>query len=244
MKIHLLKLRFSNAYLLASDRPILIDTGTANDAERIRSKLRSINVEFRDLALIVHTHVHSDHMGSTAEIAAEANCPIAYHPADQAIVDRSHNGVLNGVGLRGKVMSRIFSNAKFDAVTADVPLHGGMTLADYGCDVTVVETPGHTLGSISFVTSDGDAIIGDVIMGGYVGGSVWATRPNYHYFADDVEEAMKSLDILLSHTKRTMYVGHGGPLAWKAVYDWRKRQIDAKQGHERSVDPAACSRFT
>ena len=228
LKIHLLKLRVSNAYLLTGDQPILVDTGSPSDIELIRSKLRDFNVELRDLALIVHTHVHSDHIGSTAEIVAEANCPIAYHPADQEIADRSHNGRLNGIGLRGRIMSRFFSDAKFDSVTGDIHLSSGLTLDDYGCNATVVETPGHTPGSISIVTPEGDAIIGDVIMGGYIGGNVWPTRPNYHYFADDVEQAMKSLDTLLSHTKRTMYVGHGGPLAWKSVHNWRKRQRNAR----------------
>lgn len=225
--IHQLKLRISNAYLIAGDRPILVDTGAPNDTELIRSKLREIGVEMRDLAMIVHTHVHSDHMGSTAEIVAEAKCPIAYHPNDQEIADRAHNGLLNGIGLRGKIMSRFFSGAKFDSVNADIQLYDGMTLANYGCNVTVVATPGHTPGSISFVTPEGDAIIGDVIMGGYVGGNVWPTRPNYHYFADDVDQAMKSLDTLLSRTKHKLYVGHGGPLLQNSVCAWRKMQRSA-----------------
>ena len=223
LNIHVLKLRVSNAYLLAGDRPILVDTGAPNDTELIRSRLRDISVELSDIALIVHTHVHSDHMGSTAEIVAEAKCPIAYHPDDQVIVDRSDNGLLKGIGFRGKVMSHIFSDAKFNAVNADISLHDGMSLLDYGCNATIVATPGHTAGSISIVTPEGDAIIGDVIMGGYMGGNIWPTRPNYHYFADDIEQAMKSLDTLLSRTKRTLYVGHGGPLLQTSVRTWRKR---------------------
>jgi glyoxylase-like metal-dependent hydrolase (beta-lactamase superfamily II) len=167
-------------------------------------------------------------MGSTAEIVAEARCPIAYHPDDQKIVDRSHNGLLNGIGVRGRIMSRFFSNAKFDSINADIQMHDGMALADYGCNATVVATPGHTPGSISIVTPEGDAIIGDVIMGGYIGGNVWSTRPNYHYFADDIEQAMKSLDTLLSRTNRTLYVGHGGPLLQKSVLAWRTRQRTAR----------------
>lgn len=228
VKIHLLKLRVSNAYLIEGDRPILVDTGSPNDAELVRSQLRNVNVELRDLALIVHTHVHSDHMGSTVEVAAEAKCPIAYHPDDQEIVDRSHNGHLNGIGLRGRVMSRFFSGAKFDSVNADIPLYDGMGLADFGCDVTIVATPGHTAGSISIVTPEGDAIIGDVIMGGYVGGLVWPTRPNYHYFSDDIGRAMESLDTLLLKTRRTLYVGHGGPLLHQAVHTWRHRQNNVR----------------
>ena len=201
---------------------MLVDTGASGDVEAIRSKLRDLNVEFADLSLIVHTHVHSDHMGSTAEILAEAKCPIAYHPADQPIVDRSDNGQLTGVGFRGRIMSRFFSYAKFDAVNADIDLQQGMSLSVYGAEVTVAETPGHTPGSISILTPEGDAILGDLLMGGYLGGNVLSTKPNFHYFADDVRQAMTSLDRVLSQTTRLLYVGHGGPQTHAAVQKWRR----------------------
>ena len=221
LKIHQIKLRLSNAYLILADRPILVDTGSPGESETIRSRLRKYNVEFADLSLIVHTHVHSDHMGSTAKIASEAKCPIAYHHADQPIVARSHNGLLNGVGLRGQMMSRFFSDAEFTSVNADVDLQDTKSLNDYGANVSVIETPGHTPGSISIVTRDGDAIIGDIIMGGYMGGTVLPKKPNYHYFADNIAQAMTSLDLVLSRTNRLLYVGHGGPLEHASVHRWR-----------------------
>ena len=117
MKIHQLKLRLSNAYLILGERPILVDTGSPGDTETIRSKLNALDVRFSDLAMIVHTHVHSDHMGSTAAIAKEAKCPVAYHPTDQVIVDRATNGSLKGVGLRGKIMARVLAILYFRRLT-------------------------------------------------------------------------------------------------------------------------------
>jgi glyoxylase-like metal-dependent hydrolase (beta-lactamase superfamily II) len=223
LKIHRFKLSVSNAYLIQSERPILVDTGSPSDFERLRAKLREQQVEFSDLALIVHTHIHSDHMGCTARIAAESDCPIAYHPADQSNANRSHNGTLTGIGLRGRIMKRFFSNLKFDSIPADVDLFDGMTLNDYGANVTVIATPGHTSGSISLITPDGDGIIGDTIMGGYLGGALLPQWPNYHYFADDLVQAMKSLDSVLAQTHRILYVGHGGPLTHSDVQRWRSR---------------------
>lgn len=185
MQIHQLKLRLSNAYLIRGTKPILVDTGTTGELETIRRKLRALNVEFADLALLLHTHVHSDHFGNTAEIAAEAKCPVVFHGNDQAIVDCATNGRLLGVGLRGKVMAKVFSEAFFMSVKADLFASNGMSLSDYGCDATIIETPGHTLGSISIITPEGDAIIGDVIMGGWMGGLLMPGKPNYHYFAED-----------------------------------------------------------
>ncbi len=223
MEVRRIKLRFSNAYLILGDRPVLVDTGSPNETEVIRRNLRNSNVEFSDLALILHTHAHSDHMGSTAEISAQANCPVAYHPLDQPIVDNSHNGVLKGIGLRGKIMARFFSNGKFDAVAANHPVCDGMSLDEFGVNATVLATPGHTPGSVSVLLPSGDAIIGDLLMGGIMGGAFLATRPNFHYFADNIEQAMESVDRVLSQASAKLYVGHGGPLSHRAIQTWRRK---------------------
>ncbi len=139
--------------------------------------------------MIVHTHVHSDHMGCTAEIAREARCPVAYHPGDLPLAGLASNGALKGIGLRGAIMAKVFSDVSFEAVKADLLLDDGQSLSDFGSNVTVLSTPGHTAGSISLLTADGDAIIGDVMMGGYMGGLLRPTKPNFHYFAEDLERA-------------------------------------------------------
>lgn len=222
-KIHPLKLRLSNAFLILGDQPVLVDTGSAKDAPRIRTGLLEVGVTPSDLSLIIHTHVHSDHVGSTAELQAEANCPIAFHPADNPLAKRCDNGRLRGVGLRGRIMSKFFSHSKFNSVTSDISVYDGMSLREFGCDATVIETPGHTPGSVSIVTRAGDAIIGDVIMGGIMGGVLFSTRPNYHYFAIDFEQMKASVDKVVSVANGTLYVGHGGPLKASVVKQWRSK---------------------
>jgi glyoxylase-like metal-dependent hydrolase (beta-lactamase superfamily II) len=130
---------------------------------------------------------------------------------------------LKGVGLRGKIMSQVFSRARFTPVNADWFPSDGMSLIDFGCDAKIIETPGHTAGSISIVTNQGDGIIGDVIMGGWMGGVLHRSRPNYHYFADDLTLAMQSLDLVLRQTTARLFVGHGGPLLHDRVKAWRER---------------------
>jgi hypothetical protein len=69
----------------------------------------------------------------------------------------------------------------------------------------------------------GDAIISDVIMGGYAGGAIRPSQPNFHYFADDLPGAMASLDRILAATSGRLFVGYGGPLHHQAVKKWRRR---------------------
>jgi len=50
-----IRLPLSNAFLIQGDRPILIDTGTPKDGDRILAALAAEGVQARDLALILHT---------------------------------------------------------------------------------------------------------------------------------------------------------------------------------------------
>jgi glyoxylase-like metal-dependent hydrolase (beta-lactamase superfamily II) len=222
MTIHPLRLRYSNAYLVVGARPILVDTGSRGDAARLVAGCAAAGVSIRDLALILHTHVHSDHFGNTADLAAEAGCPVAYHPGDQPLAARGNNGPLRGVGLRGRTLARLLHHLPFHARPVDVDAEDGMRLDEFGVAASVLHTPGHTPGSISVVLDSGDAIIGDLIMGGYAGGAIWPTKPNFHYFADDLPLAMTSLDRILARVAGRLYVGHGGPLQHHAVMRWRE----------------------
>ena len=221
--IHPLRLRYSNAYLVVGERPILVDTGSRGDAPKIAASCAAAGVRIRDLALILHTHVHSDHFGNTADLAAERGCPVAFHPGDRPLAVRGDNGPLRGVGLRGRILARLLSHIPFRAVAADIDAENGMRLDDFGIAGSVLHTPGHTPGSISVRLDSGDAIIGDVIMGGYAGGAIRPSQPNFHYFADDLPGAMASLDRILAATSGRLFVGHGGPLDRQTVEKWRRR---------------------
>lgn len=58
-----------------------------------------------------------------------------------------------------------------------------------------------------------------------MGGLLMPGRPNYHYFAEDLPLAIKSLDAILAKTNRTLYVGHGGPLDHARVHAWRHGMV-------------------
>lgn len=219
--VHPLRLRYSNAYLVVGKQPILVDTGSRGDAARIVAGCAAAGVSIRDLALILHTHVHSDHFGNTADLATEAGCPVAYHPADRPLAVRGNNGPLRGVGLRGRILARLFAHRPFLSQASDLDAADGLRLDDFGIAGSVLHTPGHTPGSISVILDSGDAILGDVIMGGNAGGAIRPTKPNFHYFADDLAAAMASVDRVLAVTSGRLFVGHGGPLSHEAVVRWR-----------------------
>jgi len=56
-------------YLIRSDRPCLVETGTAPSAPVVRDALAALGVGSGDLATVVVTHIHLDHAGGVGDIA-------------------------------------------------------------------------------------------------------------------------------------------------------------------------------
>jgi glyoxylase-like metal-dependent hydrolase (beta-lactamase superfamily II) len=56
-------------YLIRSDRPCLVETGTASSAPVVRDALTALGVGPRDLSTVVVTHIHLDHAGGVGDIA-------------------------------------------------------------------------------------------------------------------------------------------------------------------------------
>jgi len=56
-------------YLIRSDRPCLVETGTAPSVPVVRDALASLGVHAADLATVVVTHIHLDHAGGVGDIA-------------------------------------------------------------------------------------------------------------------------------------------------------------------------------
>ncbi|MCA9993934.1 MAG: MBL fold metallo-hydrolase, partial [Anaerolineales bacterium] len=156
------------------------------------------------------------HAGSTRELQQRSGAPVAIHPADGELLRLGHKAPLTPTRFTGRVM-RPLVNMPFAGVEADLWLEDGQLLAAYGVPGRVIHTPGHTAGSISLLLDDGQAIIGDVLMGGMMGGAFRPTRPGYHYFADDLAQVRQSINRLLGCDPTRLYVGHGGPLQPDAV---------------------------
>ena len=56
-------------YLIRSDRPCLVETGTALSAPTVIAALQGLGVGPEDLATVVVTHIHLDHAGGVGDIA-------------------------------------------------------------------------------------------------------------------------------------------------------------------------------
>ncbi|MHB1035076.1 MAG: MBL fold metallo-hydrolase [Pirellulales bacterium] len=212
-------LGIANAFLILEDRPVLVDSGSAAGVPRLLKALATHGVGPRDLALVIHTHAHSDHCGGTAELVRLAGIPVAIHPAEAASLCTGKGSPSRPATLSGRVM-RPWLRVEFPPVEADLLVNDGFLLEVHGVGGRIVATPGHTDGSISILLDSGDAVVGDLLMGGYLGGKVLPRRPGCSYFANDPALVRQGIVRLLDLGARRLFVGHGGPLDAERV---RKR---------------------
>jgi glyoxylase-like metal-dependent hydrolase (beta-lactamase superfamily II) len=214
--IHLIKLKISNCFLVESTKKMLVDTGSPGEGKKIIRELRKLGVELSDLSLILHTHGHSDHCGSTAELIRNHKIPTAIHAGDRAMIENGKNGTIKTRGLFAKILKPIV-DVPFPAFPADIFLDDCSDLCDFGINGKIHSTTGHTPGSVSLVFDNQEAIIGDLLMGGYIGGTFFPHLPDYHYFIDDLEEVHRSIQKILEFESDKFYVGHGGPLTRASI---------------------------
>jgi hydroxyacylglutathione hydrolase len=208
-----------NIFLLQGERPALIDTGRPRDAARIDAALERHSVAPADLSVLLHTHGHWDHCGSTLHLRERSGAVVAIHAADAELLRRGDNGVLKPTNLTARILGPLL-NWRYPGVEPGLLLENGMDLNSHGIPARIIGTPGHTAGSVSVLTDEGDVIVGDLLMGGYLGGRLWPRRPGFHYFADDLETVKTSIRKLLDLHPRRIFVGHGGPLEPKHVANW------------------------
>ena len=224
-----MRLSLSNAFLIRGDRPILVDTGSPKDGDAILRALAKQGVRGHDLALLLHTHGHSDHCGSTQQLTEVTAAPAAIHPLDAAVLENGRNQATKPTCLTAKLLHWLVED-EFPPVRPDILLPDEMSLQGFGVDGKVVFTPGHTPGSISVLLNSGEAIVGDLVMGGWLGGMFRSSQPGYPYYADDLGQIRASVKKLLDLGATRLSVGHGGPLEAGRVGSWLERAAGGKPG--------------
>jgi len=149
--------RFINIYLIVGESCYLIDSGVAGSKNLIDEYLQSIGRNMSDIKGIFLTHSHPDHIGGAAEIKRSTDCKV-YAPALEL------NWIEDiDIQFRERPIPNYYSLLS-ESVEVDVPLRDGdiVTLED-GIKICALLTPGHSIGSMSFVLNNDYAFVGDAI---------------------------------------------------------------------------------
>lgn len=221
--IRKIKLSKSNCYLVQGEKNILVDTGNEGESGLIISNLNKYNLALSDISLILHTHGHGDHCGSTVELLKLQKIPTAIHKADSHMCSIGKSDQTINVRLMSKIL-KPFVSKPFPKFECDFLFDNNFNLKGFGIETELILTPGYTNGSVSLLFSNGNAIVGDLLMGGYLGGKIAPTKPDYHYFATDINQLNSSIDRIINSSVKKLYVGHGGPLEISDVKKWFKQK--------------------
>lgn len=214
-----IRLSISTAYLIRHERPVLVDTGAPGDLPRLTAALAAAGVAPADLALVIHTHGHADHVGSSAALRPLTTAPFAIHVLDDFIARSGSNPPSEFTSMEARILLP-FVNKPFSPVHCDLLVREEISLAPYGVAGRVIFTPGHTDGSISLWLENGDVIAGDALIGGALGGKLQGSRPKWPYTVTSRRQLLASVRRILAFNPRQIYVGHGGPLAPGDVARW------------------------
>lgn len=180
----------TNCYLLYDEntrQALIVDPG--DEAARI---IRAVEERSLQVTAVVLTHVHFDHMLACEAVCQTFSAPLYVGHADEAaLTDEKLNLV------------RYFSPDRSISLTADRLLHEGDELMLGTERLVVMETPGHTPGSIC-LQSDDILISGDTLFRGSVG------RTDFP--RGDMMQLRRSLDRLMAiGGDRRVYAGHDAP---------------------------------
>ncbi len=196
-------------FLLRGERPILIDAGPPKQEEKILNALQANGIEPKDIALILITHCHSDHVGSLRALQERTEAKIAVHEMEAEALRQGKSAELQPTSGLGRFFRLFLSeNARVPGVEPDITISNELNLQEFGLQGKVVATPGHTSGSLSVVLDSGEMLIGDLLMGGFL---LHRTVPNYPWFASDMEKLRHSLNLLMAYHPKMIYASHGGP---------------------------------
>jgi hydroxyacylglutathione hydrolase len=157
-----------NAYIVrlpSSGTAVMVDPG--DEGPRLLEALRALEVS--ELAAILLTHTHFDHIGAVAEVARATGAPV-YVPEREVEMLRDPNAYMRLPGF-----------GPFEGYEADHTVGGGETLELAGMAFEVQFVPGHSIGHVSYGLPDHGALFsGDVLFQGSVGrvdlpGGDWPT---------------------------------------------------------------------
>lgn len=146
---------FNNCYLVWEEPTLqcaIIDAPIGSEVVvRVISSLKLSPV------YLINTHCHFDHVFNNAFFKEEFNLKLAYHKMDEFLLVRL-----------GEASESFGFSAPRPSPLADEYIEEGTELWLGAERISVIETPGHSPGSVSLLTSLG-AFVGDVLFKGGIG---------------------------------------------------------------------------
>lgn len=214
------------AFLIKGEKYILVDTGMLQSTGKIMDFLLQNKINPQEISLIIITHGHSDHFGGAAKMKALTGAKVLIHKAEEEYLENGNSAPAQGRILLARVIMKLMSlvkGPKLEGVKADIVTEGNFDLRPYGVNGKVLHTPGHSVGSISVLLENGDAVVGDIINGKSKNGE---SSAKYPFIWSDINSLKDSLKMLLDNGAKVFYNAHGDACDDSAVKKLLEENIE------------------
>ncbi len=209
-QVYRLEDRFVNVYVLDLGKVVLVDTGTKKAEDLIRSGLRELGKGPEDVAVLLLTHHHVDHVGTAGVWKRESRAQVDIHRTDAEVTAhrerRRTHGAKPSMKVAAAFMGLFSPFMRVPAFEADRPLDGGEVLDILGWPLEVIHAPGHTLGSVAFYARQA----GILFAGDAVNGRRGSAEPPI--IMEDIAAAHDSFRKLTALGAPILLPGHGSPV--------------------------------
>lgn len=186
------RLGFCGVTLIRGSRNILVDVAQVGRRDLLVSELKRRNLEPENIDAVVLTHAHWDHM---LNIDLFPNAQVYLHPREREYIKSPH--------------PEDFGTPRYTSLILEqcnlVEIQEGQEVDD---GVQVIDTPGHTRGSITLVVQTPAGPVN--ICGDALPTAITALMRLPSIIFWDEEEARRSAVKILDHSQ-TLYPGHDKP---------------------------------
>jgi glyoxylase-like metal-dependent hydrolase (beta-lactamase superfamily II) len=196
---------FSNAYVveIGGQDLAIIDTGTAGKQKKLLDCVVGLGRKPSDVSYIVLTHADGDHSGSAAALKRLTGAQLGIGELDAPRI-AGEKKLKEASGFGGLMTGFFGMMMKVERVKPDLELKEGSAIGT----LSIVDTPGHTDGSIS-VYKPGEAIfVGDLLRTDSSGKLKLASAN----MSRDMEQLRGSVEKISKLEFQGLLPGHGRPI--------------------------------
>ena len=179
---------------------VLIDAGIRSSGDKILNAVRNLKITRHVL-----THAHADHQGSSDRICRTLKIPLL--TSEQERQSAETGNVTQEYPNSHHLVARF--QQKFWAGKGH-PVSGVLKEGDTVGSFTVIETPGHSKGHISFYREqDKVLIVGDTLVNMNLLTTIVGLNPPPELFTTDGKRNMESIRKIYDLKPRILCFGHG-----------------------------------